>query len=68
MEQKIKDLSVPDPSIYCPLLYASSDSSCDDKEAVSPQEIKTVEIDSTDDLTDGILAVDGAHVRLNKVM
>jgi hypothetical protein len=58
-------LTKPDPETFCPLLYAQSDSGCE--ELTGPQEIKTGALDSGDDLTDGILAVDGARVLLNSV-
>ena len=57
-----------DPAIYCPLLYAPCDSSSEESEPEGPKEIKTSDIgDSGDDLTDGILAVDGVRFLLNKV-
>ena len=57
-----------DPPIYCPLLYAPCDSSSEESDPEGPEEIKTSDIgDSGDDLTDGILAVDGVRFLLNMV-
>lgn len=58
---------MPDPATYCPLLYAPCEHSSEDDEPVGLQEIKTSEIDSGEDLTDGILAIDGVRVLLNLV-
>jgi len=67
-EEPIKYESRPDPAIYCPLLYGPCDSQSDDDEPVGPQSINTNDIGSSgEDLTDGVLAVDGARVLLTKV-
>jgi hypothetical protein len=69
-KQPIKYTSRPDPATYCPLLYAPCDSSSEDQPPVAgkptgPLEIKTSDIDSGDDLTEGILAIDGARFLLS---
>jgi hypothetical protein len=71
-EQPIQYISRPDPAIYCPTLYApcnqsDKDESLVDGESSGPLEIKTCDIDSGDDLTDGILAIDAARFLLSKV-
>ena len=71
-EQPIPYVSRPDPAIYCPTLYAPCNDSDEDKspvggESTRPLEIKTSDIDSGDDLTDGILAIDAARFLLSKV-
>ncbi len=68
-EEHSEMISSPvDPAIYCPLLYAPCDSSSEESEPEGPEEIKTSDIgDSGDDLTDGILAVDGVRFLLNMV-
>jgi hypothetical protein len=72
-EQPIKYVSRPDPALYCPTLYASCIDSDDDQqpaagESAGPREIKTSDIgDSGDDLTDGILTIDGSRYLLSKV-
>ena len=48
------------------MLYAPCDSSSEDEDT-GPLEIKTSDIDSGEDLTDGILAIDGARFLLSKV-
>jgi hypothetical protein len=68
----IQYVSRPDPAIYCQTLYAPCNDSDEDKSPVSgestrPFEIKTSDIDSGDDLTDGILAIDAARFLLIKV-
>lgn len=55
-----------DPTTSFPLLYAPCDSS-DEEELSGQHEIKTGELDAGDDLTDGILAVDGARFLLSTV-
>ena len=71
-DQTIQYSSRPDPATYCPLLYAPCDSSNEDVASVSdepirPLEIKTNDIESGDDLTEGVLAIDGARFLLSKV-
>jgi len=72
-EQPIQYISRPDPSLYCPTLYAPCIDSDEDQlpvtaESTGPREIKTSDIgDSGDDLTDGILTIDGSRFLLNKV-
>ena len=67
-EEPIKYESRPDPAIYCRLLYGPCDSQSDDDEPVGHQSIYTNDIGSSgEDLTDGVLAVDGARVLLTKV-
>ena len=70
-EEPIKYVERPDPAIYCKTLYAPCDSSSDEsseEEPERPREIRTSKIrGSGDDLTDGILAVDGARSLSNKV-
>ncbi len=61
---------MPDPAIYCPTLYAKCDSNSDvsSEEETGPREIRTSELgDSGDDLTNGILAVDGVRYLSTKV-
>ena len=69
--QPIKYSSRPDPAIYCPTLYAQCESSSDgfsEEEQTGPREIRTSEIGgSGEDLTNGILAVDGVRFLSNKV-
>jgi hypothetical protein len=57
-----------DPAIYCPLLYAEDESEWSEDEPVGPREIRTSEVEFGDDLTDGVLAVDGARFLMNQVM
>ncbi len=69
-EQPIQYISRPDPAIYCPTLYAPCNQSDKDEsfvygESSGPIEIKTCDIDSGDDLTDGILAIDAARFVLS---
>ena len=71
-EQPIQYVSRPDPAIYCPTLYAPCNNSDEHEspvtsESAAPLEIKTSDIDSGDDLTDGILAIDAARFLLSKV-
>ena len=71
-DQPIPYVSRPDPAIYCPTLYAPCNDSYEDQvplagESTGPLEIKTSDIDSGDDLTDGILAIDAARFLLSKV-
>ena len=71
-EQPIPYVSRPDPDIQCPTLYAPCNDSDEDKspvggESTRPLEIKISDIDSGDDLTDGILAIDAARFLLIKV-
>ncbi len=48
------------------MLYAPSESSFEE-EPSGPHEIKTGELDSGEDLTDGVLAIDGARYLLSMV-
>jgi len=57
-----------DPATYCPLLYAKDDNEWVDDGPVGPFEIRTAQVDFGDDLTDGILAIDGARAVLNRTM
>ncbi len=63
----------PDRAIYCPMLYAPCNSSDEDEspeggEPNGPREIKTSDIgDSGEDLTEGILTIDGSRYLLSKV-
>ena len=72
-EHPIQYVSRPDPALYCPTLYAPCIDSDNDKqpaagESTGPREIKTSDIgDSGDDLTDGILTIDGSRFLLSKV-
>ena len=72
-EQPIQYISRPDPALYCPTLYAPCIDSDEDQlpvpgESTGPREIKTSDIgDSGDDLTDGILTIDGSRFLLSKV-
>jgi len=71
-EQPIPYVSRPDPAIYCPTLYAHCNDSDEDQlpvagESSGPLDIKTSDIDSGDDLTNGILAIDAARFLLSKV-
>jgi hypothetical protein len=72
-EQPIQNISRPDPAIYCPMLYAKCDESNEDQlpeaaESTGPREIKTSDIgDSGDDLTHGILTIDGSRYLLSMV-
>jgi hypothetical protein len=71
-EQPIPYVSRPDPAIYCPTLYAPCNDSDEDQlpvagESSGPLDIKTSDIDSGDDLTNGILAIDAARFLLSKV-
>ena len=71
-EQPIPYVSRPDPAIYCPTLYAPCNDSDEDQLSVAgesnePLDIKTSDIDSGDDLTNGILAIDAARFLLSKV-
>ncbi len=72
-EQPIQYASRPDPALYCPMLYAKCDDSNDDQlteaaESLGPREIKTSDIgDSGEDLTNGILAIDGSRYLLSIV-
>ncbi len=56
-----------DPATYCPLLYGLSFKNAIEKLPEGPEVIKTSEIDSGDDLTDGILAIDSVRSILSKV-
>ena len=58
----------PDPAIYCPLLYAEDESEWSEDEPDGPRVINTSEVEFGDDLTDGVLAVDGARALMNKIM
>ena len=69
-EQPIQYTSRPDPATYCPLLYAPCESSSNEsseEEPTGPREIRTSEIGSGENLTDGVLAVDGVRFLSNKV-
>jgi hypothetical protein len=72
-KQPIQYISRPDPALYCPTLYAPCIDSDEDQLPVAggstgPREIKTSDIgDSGDDLTDGILTIDGSRFLLSKV-
>jgi len=71
-EQPIPYVSRPDPAIYCHTLYAPCNDSDEDHlpvagESSGPLDIKTSDIDSGDDLTNGILAIDAARFLLSKV-
>ena len=69
IDQPIKYESRPDPATYCPTLYAPCHSDYDEVE--EPHEPHVIHSDdlggSGEDLTDGILAVDGVRVLLSKV-
>jgi hypothetical protein len=70
--EPIEYVERPDPAMYCSFLYApcesSSDESSEEKEADKVREIRTGNIGgSGEDLTDGILAVDGVRFLSNKV-
>ena len=72
-EQPIQYTSRPDPAVYCPMLYTKFDDSNEDQlleaaESTGPREIKTSDIgDSGDDLTNGILTIDGSRYLLSIV-
>ena len=69
-EEPIKYVERADPAIYCPTLYAPCHSSSDyssEEEPDKAREIRTSEIGSGDNLTDGIFAVDGVRFLSNKV-
>lgn len=69
-EHPIQYTSRPDPATYCPLLYATCDGSSDEsseEDPTGPREIRTSEIGCGDDLTEGILAIDGVRFLSNKV-
>ena len=69
-EKPIKYVERADPAIYCPTLYAPCHSSSDyssEEEPDKAREIRTSEIGSGENLTDGILAVDGVRFLSNKV-
>lgn len=71
-EQPIPYVSRPDPAIYCPTLYAPCNDSDEDQlpvagESSGPLDIKTSDIDSGDDLTNGILTIDGSRYLLSIV-
>ena len=72
-EQPIQYTSRPDPAVYCPMLYTKFDDSNEDQlpeaaESTGPREIKTSDIgDSGDDLTHGILTIDGSRYLLSIV-
>ena len=57
-----------DPATYCPLLYGKDDSDWVENGPDGPFEIRTAEVDFGDDLTDGILAIDGTRALLNRTM
>ncbi len=69
-EQPIQYVSRPDPALYCAMLYAKFDDSNEDQlpeaaESTGPREIKISDIgDSGDDLTHGILTIDGSRYLL----
>jgi hypothetical protein len=65
-EEPIKYESRPDPATYCPTLYAPCESDGDDDdEPLGPQVINTNDLGgSGDDLTEGVMAVDGVRVLL----
>lgn len=69
IDQPIKYESRPDPATYCPTLYAPCHSDYDEvEEPHGPQIIHSDDLGgSGEDLTDGILAVDGVRVLLSKV-
>jgi hypothetical protein len=56
-----------DPATYCPLLYGQALTNAIEELPEGPVVIKTSEIDSGDDLTDGILAIDSVRSILSKV-
>ena len=70
-EHFIQYVSKPDPALYCPMLYAKCNDSNEDQlpeaaESSGPREIKTSDIgDSGDDLTNGILTIDGSRYLLS---
>ena len=72
-DQPIQYVSRADPAIYCPTLYAKCDDSNEDQlpeaaESTGPREIRTSDIgDSGDDLTNGILTIDGSRYLLSIV-
>jgi hypothetical protein len=70
-EIPIQYVERPDPATYCKTLYAPCYSSSDEsseEEADRPREIRTNKIGgSGEDLTDGILAVDGVRFLSNNV-
>ena len=71
-EQPILYVSRPQSAIYCPTLYAPCNDSDEDQlpeagESSGPLDIKTSDIDSGEDLTNGILAIDAARFLLSKV-
>ena len=69
-EEPITYVSRADPAIYCPMLYATNDSSSDnssEEESIGVWEIRGGDNSFEDDLIAGILAVDGARFLSNKV-
>ena len=56
-----------DPATYCPLLYGPALTNAIEELPEGPVVIKTSEIDSGDDLTDGINAIDSVRSILSKV-
>jgi hypothetical protein len=69
IDQPVKYESRPDPATYCPTLYDTCYSDYDEvDEPHGPQVIHSDDLGgSGEDLTDGILAVDGVRVLLSKV-
>ena len=70
-EERIRYVERPDPEIYCYTLYAPCDSSSDESSEEEPEKIREIRSSkiggSGDDLTNGILAVDGVRFLSNKV-
>jgi hypothetical protein len=58
----------PDPATYCPMLFGDEDNWKEDDEPVGPNEIHTAHVEFGEDLTDGILAIDGSRAIINKIM
>ena len=58
----------PDPATYCPMLFGEEDDWKEDDEPVGPNEIYTAQVEFGEDLTDGILAIDGTRALINMIM
>ncbi len=57
-----------DPATYCPMLYDDYEDEWSEDAPAGLLEIRTSEVEFGEDLTDGVLAIDGARALLNKTM
>jgi hypothetical protein len=55
----------PDPATYCPMLFGDEENWREDDEPVGPNEIHTAHVEFGEDLTDGILSIDGSRALIN---